>query len=76
MLEVGNGTGHPRGIQTTTRTLTRAHPDPKHLGSRSCDHMQNKTVKTCVLTVFLFFKIIYVTPAGLGCSNSDPHPDP
>jgi hypothetical protein len=28
-VQLGNGTGHPRGHQTLTRTLTRRHPDPK-----------------------------------------------
>jgi hypothetical protein len=46
-LHVGNGTGHPRGHQTLTRTLTRAGFDPKHPGSK-----HKKTRKTVKKRVF------------------------
>jgi hypothetical protein len=44
---LGNGTGHPRGHQTLTRTLTRAGFDPKHPGSE-----HKKTRKTVKKRVF------------------------
>jgi hypothetical protein len=46
-LGLGNGTGHPRGVQTLTRTLTRAGFDPKHPGSK-----HKKTRKTVKKRVF------------------------
>jgi hypothetical protein len=46
-MSLGNGTGHPRGVQTLTRTLTRAGFDPKHPGSK-----HKKTRKTVKKRVF------------------------
>jgi hypothetical protein len=42
-FRLGNGTGHPRGVQTLTRTLTRAGFDPKHPGSKHVTGHQTLT---------------------------------
>jgi hypothetical protein len=59
---VGNGTGHPRGHQTLTRTLTRAGFDPKHPGQNT--KKREKPSKNAFFDGFSRFFVPLLDPSG------------